>query len=515
MKKLPIGISTLSSILDGDCIYVDKTALIAQLVNDGRYYFLSRPRRFGKSLLVDTLKELFEGNEALFRGLHIHPHWDWMQEHPVIHISFNDGVYTDRAQLEQRITGQLQDNAAHLQIELPESNDNALLFARLLERAVAHHGQPAVVLIDEYDKPMNDQIDHPERAIELRDGLKNLYSVLKGRDTLLRFVLLTGVSKFSQVSLFSGLNNLQDITLRSTYSSLCGYTQVELEQNFADYLPGVNLEQMRRWYNGYNWLGESVYNPFDVLLFLQEKLYRSHWFATATPTFLLKLLKAGQYYLPELEHFEVHEASLGSIDIGNMSAEALLFQTGYLTIHNTLIRGEQLYLVLGYPNQEVKVAFTTHLLAELTPRTVRPERYSLRIYDALAAANLDALHDLLKRFFASIPHDWYRNNHIDQYEGYYASLFYAHMVACGANTIPEDVTSTGQIDLTVIVENKVFIVEFKALDTEQANSKALAQIKSRHYADKYHDGRELYLVGIEFSKPLRNIVGFEWERVSP
>ncbi|WP_342665153.1 AAA family ATPase [Thiothrix lacustris] len=146
----------------------------------------------------------------------------------------------------------------------------------------------------------------------MRDGLKNLYSVLKGGDTLLRFVLLTGVSKFSQVSLFSDLNNLQDITLRSTYSSLCGYTQVELEQNFADYLPGVNLEQMRRWYNGYNWLGESVYNPFDVLLFLQEKRYRSHWFATATPTFLLKLLKAGQYYLPELEHFEVHEASLGS-----------------------------------------------------------------------------------------------------------------------------------------------------------------------------------------------------------
>lgn len=512
MKKLPIGISTLSSIIDGGYVYVDKTALIARLVDDGRYYFLSRPRRFGKSLLVDTLKELFEGNALLFRGLSVHPHWDWVKKYPVIHISFNDGVYTDRPQLETVIVGQLRKNAERLGITLQDGLI-AQQFAQLLEDAVTRHGQPAVVLVDEYDKPMNDQIDHPDRAIELRDGLKNLYSVLKGRDTLLRFVLLTGVSKFSQVSLFSGLNNLQDITLRSTYSSLCGYTQTELERDFADYLPGVNLEQMRRWYNGYNWLGESVYNPFDVLLFLQEKLYRSHWFATATPTFLLKLLKAGQYYLPELERFEVHEASLGSIDIGNMPAEALLFQTGYLTIHGTQIRGEQLYLVLGYPNQEVKVAFTTHLLAELTPRTVRPERYSLRIYDALAAADLDALHELFKRFFASIPHDWYRNNHIEQYEGYYASVFYAHMVACGANTIPEDVTSTGQIDLAVIVANKVFIIEFKVMDREQGDGKALAQIKSRHYADKYRDGRELYLVGVEFSKPLRNIIGFEWELV--
>lgn len=281
--KLPVGISTFSTIRTEGYVYVDKTALIHRLVEQGRYYFLSRPRRFGKSLLVDTLKELFEGNEALFQGLAVQPVWDWSKKHPVIHVTFNDGVHNDRQRLEQRIRVQLLDNALRLHIELPEVDDNALLFQRLLEKAAEHYQQPAVVLIDEYDKPIIDQILDPARADELRSSLKNLYSVLKGRDSLICFVLLTGVSKFSQVSLFSGLNTLEDITIHADYSSLCGYTQTELEYSFATYLDDVDLEQMRLWYNGYNWLGETVYNPFDVLLFLKDKLYRSYWFSTAPP----------------------------------------------------------------------------------------------------------------------------------------------------------------------------------------------------------------------------------------
>lgn len=513
MKKLPIGISTLSSILNDGCIYVDKTALIHQLVTTGRYHFLSRPRRFGKSLLIDTLKELFEGNEPLFQGLAIHPQWDWTKKHPIIQISFNDGVHTDRAQLDAIILGQLKKNAERLGIKLQEGLISQQ-FAQLIEDSVQAYAQPAVVLIDEYDKPILDQINDPARAAELRDGLKNLYSVLKGRDTLLRFVLLTGVSKFSQVSLFSGLNNLNDITLDARYSALCGYTQSELEHHFHDHLKGADIARVRAWYNGYNWLGESVYNPFDILLFVDKgQQFRSYWFETATPSFLLTLLKTGHYYLPQLEYLEVQESSLGSIDIDNIPAEVLLFQTGYLTIHETLQMGNQLGFVLGYPNLEVKLSLTTHLLSYLTPTNSRAPQTSIQIYRLLAKADMDGLRDTFKRFFASIPHDWYRNNNIDQYEGYYASLFYAHMVACGATTIAEDVTATGQIDLTAIVENKVFIFEFKAIDTEQGNGVALAQIKAKRYADKYRDGRELYLVGIEFSKQTRNIVGFEWEKI--
>ncbi|WP_028487479.1 ATP-binding protein [Thiothrix lacustris] len=513
MKKLPIGISTLSSILNDDCVYVDKTALIHQLVNSGTYYFLSRPRRFGKSLLVDTLKELFEGNEPLFQGLAIHPLWDWTKKHPVIHITFNDGVHTDRAQLDTFIVGQLKKNAERLGIKLPEGLISQQ-FVQLIEDSVQAYSQPAVVLIDEYDKPILDQINNPARAAELRDSLKNLYSVLKGRDKLLNFVLLTGVSKFSQVSLFSGLNNLNDITLDARYSALCGYTQRELEHNFREHLAGADMPRVREWYNGYNWLGESVYNPFDILLFIDKgQQFRSYWFETATPSFLLKLLKSGRYYLPELERFKVHETQLGSFDVDKMTAEVLLFQTGYLTIHKTLQMGNQLGFELGYPNIEVKLSLNTHLLSELTPTSSHAAQVGFKIYQALADGELEALHHILNAFFASIPYQWYTNNALDQYEGYYASVFYSHMVACGAQTIAEDSTHFGRIDLTVIVENKVFIFEFKVLNSEQSDGSAMAQIKAKHYADKYRDGRELYLVGIEFSKQTRNIVGFEWEKI--
>ena len=515
MQQLPIGISSFSEIRNKDYLYVDKTALIEQLVTSGRYYFLSRPRRFGKSLLVDTLKELFEGNEVLFRGLHLHPHWDWSKKHPVINISFYDCVYTSREQLEQRITQQLLDNAHRLNIILPDGNDNALLFARLIEQAHKSFGESVVVLIDEYDKPILDQILDSKRAAELRDGLKNLYSVLKGRDSLLHFSLLTGVSKFSQVSLFSGLNNLNDVTLDKRYSTLCGYTHADLTQHFATHLHNVDIAQVQKWYNGYNWLGESVYNPFDILLFIDKgKQFRSYWFETATPSFLMTLIKSEHYYLPELEQFEIQDSALSSIDIDNIPIEILLFQTGYLTIRDTLQLGHQLGFVLGYPNMEVKLSLTTHLLSYLTPANSRAAQISLQIYRQLAKPDLEAVRDLFKRFFASIPHHWYRNNHIDQYEGYYASLFYAHMVASGATTIPEDVTSIGQIALTVIVEKTTFIFEFKVLDAEQGNGSALAQIKAKQYANKYQDGRELYLVGIEFSKQTRNIVGFVWEKIA-
>ncbi|MEN9503122.1 MAG: hypothetical protein RI964_2407 [Pseudomonadota bacterium] len=383
----------------------------------------------------------------------------------------------------------------------------------MIEDSVQAYSQPAVVLIDAYDKPILDQILDSKRAAELRDGLKNLYSVLKGRDSLLHFSLLTGVSKFSQVSLFSGLNNLNDITLDTRYSALCGYTHTDLAQHFATHLHNVDITQVQKWYNGYNWLGESVYNPFDILLFIDKgKQFRSYWFETATPSFLMTLIRSEHYYLPELEQFEIQESALSSIDIDNIPIEILLFQTGYLTIHDTLQTGHQSSFVLGYPNLEVKLSLTTHLLSYLTPTNSRAAQISLQIYRQLAKVDLEAVRDLFKRFFASIPHHWYRNNHLDQYEGYYASLFYAHMVASGATTIPEDVTSTGQIDLTVMLENKIFIFEFKVLDAEQGNGSALAQIKAKHYADKYQDGRAVYLVGIEFSKQTRNISGFAWEK---
>ena len=268
-RKLPIGIQTFREIREDNCYYVDKSGMAVDLIRTGKSYFLSRPRRFGKSLFLDTIKELFEGNKALFEGLAEHNQWDWSKKFPVIRVSFSDGVLQSRAQLDQRIQGILRVNRELLGLQrslgLPES-DIAGNFSDLIRQAHQHTGQRAVVLIDEYDKPILDNIENRAVAAELRDGHKNLYSVLKGSDEHLKFVFLTGVSKFSKVSLFSGLNNLQDITLDATYSALCGYTETDVDSVFAPELAGLDRQLMRDWYNGYNWLGEPVYNPFGLLL---------------------------------------------------------------------------------------------------------------------------------------------------------------------------------------------------------------------------------------------------------
>ena len=287
--KLPIGIQTFATLRQDGCYYVDKTALALKLIEQGNYYFLSRPRRFGKSLFLDTLKELFEGNETLFRGLHIHDRWDWQTRYPVIRLSFAEGVLHSRAELDAKIGELLTDNETRLGVCSPHHSISGR-FLGLIRETHAHIGQRVVVLIDEYDKPILDNLTDPEIARAMRDGLRNLYSTIKGADAHLRFVLLTGVSKFSKVSLFSGLNNLNDITVDPEYSALCGYTEADLETVFAPELFDLDRDEIRRWYSGYNWTGETVYNPFDVLLLFQKRQFRPWWFETATPTFLVDLL---------------------------------------------------------------------------------------------------------------------------------------------------------------------------------------------------------------------------------
>lgn len=323
-KKLPIGIQSFKKLREEACYYVDKTPLALRLVEEGGYFFLSRPRRFGKSLFLDTLKELFEGNESLFEGLYAAEHWDWTRKHPVIRLSFGTGVLRSRADLEMRIREVLTENARRLGV-VPEFTSVGGFFSQLIAGAYERHGERVVVLIDEYDKPILDNIENPEVATVMRDGLRDLYSVLKDADPHLRFVLLTGVSKFSKVSLFSGLNNLTDLTLDAAYSSICGYTETDVDTVFAPELAGLDREKIRAWYNGYNWLGESVYNPFDLLLLFQKREFRAWWYETGTPTFLLKVLRERERFLPELHDLMVDELLLSTFDVDNMPTESLLF----------------------------------------------------------------------------------------------------------------------------------------------------------------------------------------------
>jgi hypothetical protein len=354
-RRLPIGIQTFRKIREGGYYYVDKTGFALRLIEEGTHYFLSRPRRFGKSLFLDTLAELFAGNEPLFRGLEAHGRWDWGRRYPVVRLSFAEGVLRSRAELDQRIGELLADNEARLGVASPHASLPGR-FQGLIAAAHAAYGERVVVLVDEYDKPILDNLTDPDTARELRDGLRNLYSVIKGADAHIRLAFLTGVSKFSKVSLFSGLNNLNDITVDPGYSALCGYTEADLDTVFAPELAGLDRAQIRSWYNGYNWTGEAVYNPFDVLLLFQKRQFRAWWFETATPTFLVDVLTERQVFVPSLEHLITSEQLLSTFDVDQIATEALLFQTGYLTIESVQTLGAFVRYRLRYPNLEVRAS---------------------------------------------------------------------------------------------------------------------------------------------------------------
>jgi hypothetical protein len=513
-KRLPIGIQTFRKIREDDCYYVDKTGFALRLIEGGKYYFLSRPRRFGKSLFLDTLAELFAGNAPLFEGLVAHAHWDWGRRFPVIRLGFAEGMLQTRAELDARILEQLEDNERSLGISGVERT-LAGRFAALIAAAHAQTGERVVVLVDEYDKPILDNLTRPDAAREMRDGLRNVYSVIKGADAHIRFAMLTGVSKFSKVSLFSGLNNLNDITLDPAYSAICGYTETDLDAVFAPELEGLDRDALRHWYNGYNWTGEAVYNPFDVLLLFEKRKFRSWWFETGTPRFLIDVLTERETWLPRLGALVADEALLSAFDVGHISTEALLFQTGYLTIAGEEQLGGSLLYRLRWPNHEVYQGLNNALLDAWTPDSQANLRHRRSLYEALSRNDFDALRVLVTALFDAIPRQWTVKNPIAHYEGWYASVFYAHLAALGLDMTPEDSSNAGRLDLAVRLNDQRYLFEFKVVKLA-ANGSALQQIKDRGYADKYRgEGLPLHLIGIEFSRERRTVVGFEVEHMPP
>ena len=355
-QNLPIGIQSFSEIRENDFLYVDKTEIIHQLISAGKYYFLSRPRRFGKSLTLSTIKALFLGQKTLFDGLWIMDNWDWTKQHPVIHISFSSIGYKTMG-LKKALNNALNSTATDLGIQLSNSTFDQK-FKELIEKLSSRN--KVILLIDEYDKPIIDYLDNLPQAKAHQKILKIFYSVIKDADPYIRFLMITGVSKFSKVSIFSELNNLEDITIDWRFAELVGLTQKELEGNFDQYLQASEkrlkidriqlLQSIKEWYNGYSWDGEFfVYNPFSLLNFFQKSAFRNFWFATGTPTFLVNLLKERNFY--NLGRTEVGQATFDSFDIENIDTYSLLFQTGYLTIKQVEPFG--LY-VLDYPNREVK-----------------------------------------------------------------------------------------------------------------------------------------------------------------
>jgi len=516
MKKLPIGIQTFAKIRDKEenYIYIDKTDLALKLINSSGYYFLSRPRRFGKSLFLDTLKDIFEGKKELFEGLYIYDKWDWNKTYPVIHISFGAGVVKSVKDLDKKIFTIIKRNQKRLKIECDDVDDAQGCFMELIELAYEKYNQKVVILIDEYDKPILDNITDKELSKEIRDRLKNIYSVIKDSDQYVKFAFLTGVSKFSRVSLFSGLNNLEDISLNPDYATICGYTHNDIKKSFEERLEGVDLDELKRWYNGYNFLGEGVYNPFDILLFFSKnRLYRHYWFETGSPSFLIELLKEQRYYLPSLENIYMSETDLSSFDVDDIKIETLLFQTGYLTIKEVKTRFNQETFKLGYPNLEVRTALNERIFRYLLTNNILQKN---PIFDAIEFKDMSIFENAIRQLFAMLPNDSYRKNEMQNYEGYYANVIYAYLAGLGIEFIAEDVTNLGRIDLTIATPDmsQVYIIEFKVVDNKNQNGKALKQIKEKKYHEKYLNiAKEIIIIGIEFSKEEKNISKFEWERI--
>ena len=512
-RRLPIGIQTFRKLREEDCYYVDKTAFIRRLLDEGTHFFLSRPRRFGKSLFLDTCKELFEGNQALFEGLDVHDHWDWSVRHPVLRLDFSSGNYQEPVDLQKEVAAQLTVMEDEAKITPRADNTAAARFRHLMKVLHERTGQRVVVLVDEYDKPILDALDMPDVARANRDFLRGLYSTVKFSDAHIRFSLLTGVHKFPLAGPFSGLNNLIDVTLDRRYSAICGYTEADLNTVFSPELPGLDRDEIRDWYNGYSWLGEeNVYNPFDILLLFDSREFKAHWFETGTPSFLVETLFQRRVGSLALENMVGTDDLLSKFDVDDVATEALLFQTGYLTITGERNLGGKTLYRLGYPNREVKQSLNEHLLRAMGPDSSRQGSHDIRLYNLLLANDFAGLETLFHAFFASIPYEWYANNDISRYEGYYASVFYSWFAALGLDVTVEDSSSHGRLDMAVCFNDNVYLFEFKVVEMASAGA-AMAQLKEKRYADKYRaPGQPIHLIAVEFSSEARNLAAFEVER---
>ncbi|MCK4761558.1 MAG: ATP-binding protein [Candidatus Aminicenantes bacterium] len=511
MKGLPIGIQTFSKLIERNYLYIDKTECIYNLIKGGGYYFLSRPRRFGKSLLVSTLKEIFSGSKELFKGLWIYDKIAW-DAHPVIHIDFLGLSYAAREEMVDTLDYLVNRNAENHGIELKEKGYDKRfreLIIKLSQR------NKVVALVDEYDKPIIDFVEDRETALRNRDILKSFYSILKGMDEYLEFVFITGVSKFSKVSVFSDLNNLNDITMDEKYSVLLGYTQEELLRYFDRRLEGLAgkekkeqwLEDIRAWYNGYSWDGKNfVYNPYSILHLFKKGRFANYWFESGSPSFLVKLIRKYNIDLPELEAYKAGEEVFSSFDIDRMHVVSLLFQTGYLTVKEVVPAGRRKrFYILSYPNLEVKEAFLVYLLGDFSPKFA--DRISVVADDlraVLQAGDTGKFFEIVRSIFAQIPYDIF----VQDREGYYQTVIYLLLKLIGINIHTEVETNIGRLDAVIETENIIYILEFKLGTAEEA----LEQIKEKKYYERYLGfAGEVKLIGVGFDVEQRNIAGYKIE----
>ena len=505
MRKLPLGIQNFKEVVEGGYLYIDKTRYVYDLINGAKYYFLSRPRRFGKSLLLDTICEVLRGSRELFKGFWIYDSDYAFPKFPIIRLDMSSISNETPEVLKAALLYELRIKINNERLSITDNNPQNV-FKSLIIDMHKKYNQRVVVLIDEYDKPILDNINNMELADANRQVLRGFYGILKSMDPYLRLVFVTGVSKFTKTSIFSGLNNLKDITMLEDYAGICGIPVESLDECFGEYIE--NLSRHKRfkqysnvrneilaWYDGYSWDGETrLLNPFSLLNFLDQKRFAGFWYTSGTPGFLLSLIKKKPESYFNIRNTEITEHMLDSVELDKITIEPLLFQTGYLTVKDVpLTHGTPVYM-LDIPNFEVREAFNMHLLSALTESDdVRVWQVRSEINKALQDGDLVKMLDMLRGLFASIPYEL----HVDA-EAYYHSIFYVFMTLLGFDMGVEVSVSKGRVDAILELEGKAYVMEFKYENcprgmsaekkqklVETALDKAMAQIVDRGYSDKF------------------------------
>ncbi|WP_194847605.1 ATP-binding protein [Candidatus Neptunochlamydia vexilliferae] len=521
MKKLPIGVQSICEILEENQVYIDKTPFAKELIETGKHYFISRPRRFGKSLFLNTLEEILGGNKELFKGCKIYESdYNW-QKHPVVYLDFSKIANHSPCELRTALQVRLDIIAKEHDISIVKA-DIQVALDTLVVGLSNKYGNKVVVLIDEYDKPIIDHLEDPDVARKNRDLLRDFFGTIKSLDKYLKFTLITGISKFSRVSLFSSLNNLNDITMDPNYAGIMGYTEEELRINFRDHIQKIAqgrsqrenlvseeevIDEVKNWYNGYRFSEEKlcVYNPFSTLKFMQRKKPKTYWYSTGTPSFLVDQLKNHPKSMISIDGTTAREDELMDISsLEHIDLKALMYQVGYFTIKDYNPISDRYHL--GLPNEEVRTAFMNSLVKHFTNNV--DVQSSERFVKALEKHHVDILFNHIKIGFSSFAYQVFAGAKEHTYQAMLLSMLHG----MGFDPLSERATNTGRIDVVLEMPKTTYILELKLNGSIDA---ALQQIHQKEYFNPYiRKGKEIAIIGANFSSETRNISGWKGELLS-
>lgn len=513
--KYPVGIQTFEKIITQGMTYVDKTDLVYKLANGSQNNFLSRPRRFGKSLLVTTLQAYFEGRKELFKGLAIEKlEKNWVK-YPVIHLDMSRGKYYSVENTHAVLNGILSfyENQYGLDVAPEKRLNYSDRLVSIIQKAYAQTGKQVVILIDEYDAPMLDCISNEALQSQIRDIMRDFFSPLKANEGIERFVFLTGITKFSQLSIFSELNNIVNISMKDEFSAICGITRQEVLDNFQEGIADIAnkeniskdevVEKLRSHYDGYKFSpnGEHIYNPYSLLNAFMDKDFKSYWFSTGTPTFLLELLKKKNVLVTQLEGIVSSASRFDQPTERITDPVPVLYQSGYITIKHY----EGGMYLLGFPNDEVREGFNQSLLSYISPDYMgERDSFAWEFRQAMYKDDIDTAMEAFKVFLAGFPYDIHMNR-----ENQFQAIIYTVFETLNFTIRAEARTAKGRVDILVQTPTSIFVMELKIDKTAE---EALAQIDEKSYALPWkHDGRRIFKVGINFSSKERTVTEWRWE----